>query len=72
MLSICNYVKSVQIRSFFWSAFSRFGPEKTPYLDIFHEVTSSGTRSHYFEFMNKTSPILRNVCVLLDLVQVAF
>ena len=38
-------VKSVQIGSFFWSVFSRiwieyekYGPEKTPYLDIFHEV----------------------------------
>ena len=72
MLSICNCVKSVQIRSFFWSAFSRFGPGKTPYLDTFHEVTSSGTRSHHFEFMNKTSPTLRDVCVLLDLVQVVF
>ena len=60
-------VKSVQIRSFFWSVFSRiwteygqirphlpakylsvfspnvgkYGPEKTPYLDTFHEVTLS-------------------------------
>ena len=35
-------VKSVQIRSFFWSVFSRtrteYGPEKTPYLDTFHAV----------------------------------
>ena len=35
-------MKSVQIRSFFWSAFSRirteYGPEKTPYLDTFHTV----------------------------------
>ena len=35
-------VKSVQIRSFFWSVFSHirteYGPEKTPYLDTFHAV----------------------------------
>ena len=35
-------VKSVQIRSFFWSVFSRirteYEPEKTPYLDTFHAV----------------------------------
>ena len=35
-------IKSVQIRSLFWSAFSciqtKCGPEKTPYLDIFHAV----------------------------------
>ena len=51
-------VKSVQIRSFFWSVFSciqieygeirsispiqsecgKYGPEETPYLDIFHAV----------------------------------
>ena len=45
----CNRcVKSVQIRSFFWSAFShipafsanagKYRPEKTPYLDTFHAV----------------------------------
>ena len=39
------YVKSVQIRSDFWSVFPVFGlnteiygPEITPYLDIFHAV----------------------------------
>ena len=35
-------VKCVQLRSFFWSVFSRirteYGPEKTPYLDTFHAV----------------------------------
>ena len=35
-------VQSAQIRSFFWSVFSRirtkYGPEKTPYLDTFHAV----------------------------------
>ena len=40
-------VKSVQIRSYFWSVFSRirteYGPEITPYLDTFHEVIE---RSH--------------------------
>ena len=31
-------VKSVQIRSFFWSAYRKYGPEKTPCLDTFHAV----------------------------------
>ena len=35
--------KSVQIRSFYWSVFSRIwaecGPEKTPYLNIFRAVS---------------------------------
>ena len=35
-------VKSVQIRNFFWSVFSRIrtecGLEKTPYLNTFHSV----------------------------------
>ena len=37
-----HWVKSVQIRSFFWSVLSRtwaeYGQEKTPYLDTFHVV----------------------------------
>ena len=32
-------MKSVQIRSFFWSVFSIFGQEKPPYWDTFHAVT---------------------------------
>ena len=46
-------VKSVQIRSFFWSVFSpnagKYGPEKTPYLDTFHAVNVSFTsaKSYY-------------------------
>ena len=35
-------MKSVQIRSFFWSVFSantgKYGPEKALYLDTFHTV----------------------------------
>ena len=35
-------MKSVQIRSFFWSVFSpnvgKYGPEKAPYLDTFHAI----------------------------------
>ena len=35
-------MKSVQIRSFFWSSFccirTEYGREKTPYLDTFHVV----------------------------------
>ena len=45
LISGQHCVKSVQIRSFFWSVFYRiqtaYGPEKTPYLDTFHTV-------HYF------------------------
>ena len=41
-------VKSVQIRSFFWSVFSRiwteYGPEKTPYLDTFHRERYSKSK----------------------------
>ena len=40
-----HYVKIVQIWSIFWSVFScirtehrKYGPENTPYLDIFHAV----------------------------------
>ena len=43
-----HYVKSVQIQSFsgsYFPVFSRntrnYGPEKTPYLDIFHAVRPS-------------------------------
>ena len=40
--SVNHYLKSVPIRSFFWSVFSpntgKFGPEKAPYLDNFHVV----------------------------------
>ena len=42
-------MKSVQIRSYFWSVFScirtkyrKYGPEITPYLDIFHAVSLLG------------------------------
>ena len=31
-----RYVKSVQIRSFFWSVFPVFRPEKILYLDTFY------------------------------------
>ena len=31
-------MKSVLIRSYFWSAFPVFGPEITPSLDTFHAV----------------------------------
>ena len=35
-------MKSVQIRSYFWSVFSlnvgKYGPETTPYVDTFHVV----------------------------------
>ena len=39
-------LKSAQIRSFFWSVFSRirteYGPAKTPYFDTFHAVKIQG------------------------------
>ena len=39
---VLHYVKSAQIRIFFWSVFSpiraEYGPEKAPYLDLFHAV----------------------------------
>ena len=39
-------MKSVQIRSFLWAAFSRirteYEPEKTLYLDTFHAVLAPG------------------------------
>ena len=55
-LDSSHCVKSVQIRSFFWTVFSRirteygdlrfnsntgkYGPEKSPYLDTFHAVST--------------------------------
>ena len=50
-LNFVHCVKSVQIRSFFWSVFScirtvhgdlrsKNKPEKTPYLDTFHAVAT--------------------------------
>ena len=39
---IIAHVKSIQIRSYFWSVFSpnigKYGPEITLYLDVFHAV----------------------------------
>ena len=63
------YVKSVQIRSFFWFVFSRirtrylpvfsrntgkYGPEKTPYLNTFHTVDVS---YHQIVFVEEVSQI---------------
>ena len=51
-------VKTVQIRSYFWSVFSyiqsntgKYGPEITPYLDTFHAVMvfNKTKRSFLFE-----------------------
>ena len=40
-------VKSVQIRSFFWSVFSRnMDQKKTLYLDTFHSVSVVENRKH--------------------------
>ena len=41
--NIC--VKSAQIRSFSWSVFPVFGPEKPPYLDTFHGVNTEYTNN---------------------------
>ena len=45
-----HYVKSVQIRSYFWFVFpvfspntGKYGPEIAPYLDTFHTVMLWGT-----------------------------
>ena len=42
ILQLQHCVKSVRLRRFSWSVFSRirteYGPEKTPYLDTFHAV----------------------------------
>ena len=52
-------VKSLQIRIFFWSVFSCirtecgeentgiYGPEKTPYLDIFHAVNANIIQAYF-------------------------
>ena len=44
-LPYCHSVKSVQIWSYFWSVFlrirSEYGPEITPYLELFHAVRTT-------------------------------
>ena len=56
-------VKSVQIRSFFWSLLSpntgKYGPEKTPYLDAFPAVMLSVKWFHYIRnevIQQRTNP----------------
>ena len=55
-------MKSVQIWSFFWSAFSRirteYGPEKTPYLDTFHAVEMTDRKTDPRVIPEKTDPRL--------------
>ena len=50
-------VKSVQIRSFFWSVFSRIRTRKTPHLVTFHTVTFSLNsfkyQRHFGNLVNK-------------------
>ena len=41
MFLASHCVKSVQIRSFFWSECGKIRPRKTPYLDTFHVVTNT-------------------------------
>ena len=55
-----HYVESVQVRSDFWSVFSRirteYGPEITLYLDTFHAATETLSKLAFFlpqqEFMS--------------------
>ena len=57
-------LKSVQMRSVFWSVFSlnagKYGPGKTPYLDTFHPVGSVNNSADENEFKehikNETNP----------------
>ena len=50
-ICLMHYLKSLQIRSFFWSVFSfiwtEYGLEKTPYLDTFHVVMVFNHRSQF-------------------------
>ena len=50
---ILHCIKSVQIRSFFWSVFSRiwteYGPEKTQYVDTLHTVLREAGFHDYSE-----------------------
>ena len=56
-------VKIIQIRSFFWSVFSRirteYGPEITPYLDTFHALVIH-KHSHIFVSSAKTATYVYN------------
>ena len=64
-------VKSVQIRSFFWSVFSRirteYGPEKTPYLDTFDAMQNLLFLSNYAWILNFLSAPLTAVLTNLNL-----
>ena len=64
-------MKSVQVRSFFWSVFSRiwtdaenagkYSPEKTPYLDIFHGVSDIVNGSDNAKYLRERYAVLKQV-----------
>ena len=55
-------VKSVQIRSYFWSVFSSntgiYGPEITPYLDTFQTVTRTKSFEDFLKHLFHTGKIV--------------
>ena len=59
-------VKSVQIRSFFWSVFpcirTEYGAEKTPYLNTFHAVSRIDKYQQLLKYFGK---------IILELTQIS-
>ena len=64
-LYVTHRMKSVQIRSFFWSVFSciwtEYRPEETPFLNTFHAVTVKGCidvslRRSFYKFCGDIKP----------------
>ena len=55
-------LKSVRIRSFFWSVFSwntvKYGTEKTPYLDTFHAMIFSKNVSNILKIQFNVSSVM--------------
>ena len=53
---ILHCVKSVKIRSFFWSIFSlnagKYGPEKTPYFDTFYALLNTSLKVDSKDFLD--------------------
>ena len=59
----CHCVKSVQIRSYFWSGYREKRTKKTPYLDTFHAVCVN--LLYYSEYFNDVnfSELLTRKCL---------
>ena len=59
---LAHCVKSVQIRSYFWSVFSpnagKYGPEITPYLDTF----SSSAQDVNWTYIRRSEDVQDGVC----------